>query len=111
MSRERRPPPPLWAGMVVFGIGGVSYLLSRTDDFHTAPPLALSVVFLPLIAAWAIRVRPRLGRVLASAAALVFALLLVHGVANRTSALFRPPSLAAVHAAPAEAARAPAGET
>src|SRR5207248_5383718 len=108
--RERRPPPPLWAGLLVFGLGGVSYLLSRTDAFHIAPPFALSTILLPLVAAWALATRARLGRVLAGAAALVFALLLVHGVANRASALLRPPRLSEVHVPAADGAEAPPAE-
>jgi hypothetical protein len=44
------------------------------------------------------------------AAAAVFALMLAHGVANRVSALFGPPALAAVHVDTADGAEAPPRE-
>lgn len=108
-ARERRAQAA-WAGLLVFGLGGVSYLLSRTDDFHTTPLVVLLSVLLPLVAAWTLRERPPLGLPLAAAAALVFALLLVHGAANRASALFQPPASAEVHAGPADGARAAPAE-
>ncbi|MEA2399515.1 MAG: hypothetical protein QOK25_3071 [Thermoleophilaceae bacterium] len=108
-ARERRAPVA-WAGILVFGLGGLSYLLSRTDDFHTTPLVVLLAVLLPLVAAWALRQRPPLGRALAAATALVFALLLVHGVANRASALFQPPASSEVHLAVADGARAAPAE-
>jgi len=40
----------------------------------------------------------------------VFAVLVVHGVANRASALFRPPHLSTVHVAVADGAQAPPAE-
>jgi len=49
-------------------------------------------------------------RAVAVAAACVFALMLVHGAANRLVALFRPPAMAAVHAGPADGAEAPPPE-
>ncbi|MEA2374162.1 MAG: hypothetical protein QOD53_625 [Thermoleophilaceae bacterium] len=107
--RERRAPA-VWAGVLVFGLGGVSYLLSRTDDFHTTPLIVLLAVLLPLVAAWALRERPPQGLPLAAAATLVFALLLAHGVANRASALFQPPPTSEVHVGPADGARAAPAE-
>ena len=103
--RERRPPPA-WAGMLVFALGSLSYLLSRTDEFHTLPLIALLAVLLPLAAAWALRTREPAGRAIAAAAALVFALLLIHGVANRASALLRPESTSELRAGPADGVRA-----
>jgi hypothetical protein len=107
--RERRAPA-LWAGTIVFGLGALSYLLSRTDEFHTTPLVVLLAVLLPLVAAWALRERPPLGRPLAAAAALVFALLLVHGAANRLSALVRPPPMSEVRVDVADGVEAPPAE-
>ncbi|HKP90811.1 MAG TPA: hypothetical protein VJT75_12670 [Thermoleophilaceae bacterium] len=103
--RDRRLPPA-WSGLVVFGVGSLSYLLSRTDEFHTLPLIAVLAVLLPLAAAWGRRREEALGRALAAAAALVFALLLVHGVANRASALLRPESTSALRVGPADGVRA-----
>ena len=47
---------------------------------------------------------------MAVAAACVFALLLVHGVANRASALFRPPAMSAVRVDAADGIEAPPAE-
>ncbi len=80
-----------WAGLVVFGLGALSYLLSRTDDFHTQPLYVALAILLPAIAVW------QRHRALTIAAAAVFAVMLVHSVADRASALFRPPPLERVH--------------
>jgi hypothetical protein len=72
--------------LLVFGLGALSYLLSRSDEFHTQP------------------------RVVAAAAAVVFALMLAEGVANRLSALFRPPAMAEVHLPAADGVEAPPRE-
>jgi hypothetical protein len=106
---ERRVPA-LWAGLGAFGLGGLAYLLSRTDEFHTTPLVVLLAVLLPLVAAWAVRERPPFGRAIAAAATLVFALLLVHGAANRLSALFRPPRAVDVGLAVTDGAEAPPAE-
>src|SRR3954453_722723 len=74
----RRAAPAL----IVFGLGALSYLLSRTDDFHTQPLFVALAVLLP-----ALVVAARRPRWDAIAAAIVFGLMLVHGVANRLSAL------------------------
>ncbi|MEA2421322.1 MAG: hypothetical protein QOF55_421 [Thermoleophilaceae bacterium] len=90
--------------LLVFGLGALSYLLSRTDEFHTQPLFVALAVLLPALAVTA---RPR---VVKFAAAAVFALMLAHGVANRVSALFGPPALAAVHVGTADGAEAPPRE-
>jgi hypothetical protein len=100
--RERRLPDVLPAALAVFGVGGLSYLLSRTDVFHTAPLLVVVAVLLAAVAAR----RGALGIV----AAVVLAALALHGVANRLSALGRPPALSAVHVAVADGAKAPPAE-
>jgi hypothetical protein len=92
--------------LLVFGVGSLSYLLSRTDEFHTLPLIVLLAVLLPAAAAWALRGGVPLGRPLGVAATLVFGLLLAHGVANRASALFRPPATSEVHVGPADGVRA-----
>jgi hypothetical protein len=102
--------PALWSGLLGLGLGGLSYLLSRADEFHTAPLLVTLAVLLPLMAAWVPRAGVPGGRLLAAAAAVVFALLLAHGVLNRVSALARPPQLAEVHVAGAGGAEAPPAE-
>jgi hypothetical protein len=96
----RRAAPAL----IVFGLGGLSYLLSRTDEFHTQPLFVALAVLLP-----ALMVATR-RRGVAIAAAVVFGLMLAHGVANRLSALFGPPDMAAVHVGPADGAEAPPAE-
>ena len=81
----------VWAGLAVFAIGALSYLLSRTDEFHTQPLFVTLAIVLPAVVVW------QRHRVLTIAAAVVFALMLLHGVANRGSALFGPPPLERVH--------------
>src|SRR4051794_14186303 len=77
----------VWAGLVVFGLGALSYLLSRTDEFHTQPLFVTLAILLPAIAVW------KRNKALGIAAAVVFAVMLVHGVADPASAPFRPPQL------------------
>jgi hypothetical protein len=102
----RRRAAAAWAGLGVFALGGLSYLLSRTDEFHTQPLFVALCALLPAVVAFAWR-GPRL---LAAAAACVFVLMLAHGVANRVSALFRPPAMSRVHVATADGVEAPPRE-
>jgi hypothetical protein len=81
--RERRLPA-LPAGLLVMGAGFLAYVLSRTDEFHAQPLFVIVVIGLALTIASVPRPAAALG-------ALVLALLLVHGVANRLSALVKPP--------------------
>jgi hypothetical protein len=90
--------------LIVLGLGALSYLLSRTDEFHTQP---LFVVVAVLLAALAVATRRR---VVAVAAACVLALMLVHGVANRIVALVRPPAMSEVRVGPADGVEAPPEE-
>jgi hypothetical protein len=90
--------------MLVFGLGALSYLLSRTDEFHTQPLFVVLAVLLPALA-----VRRWRG-VVAVAAALVFALMLAEGTANRLSALFRAPAVSEVHVEAADGVEAPPRE-
>ena len=101
--RERRPPAPD-VGLLVFAAGGLAYLLSRTDEFHTAP---LFAVVAALLAGFASR---RAGLALAVPCAAVLGLLLVHGAANRLSAATRPPAMAAIDVPVADGAKAPPAE-
>jgi hypothetical protein len=94
----------VWLGLLAFGVGALSYLLSRTDEFHTQPLFVTLAVLLPAIAVW------QRNRVLTIAAAAVFALMLAHGVANRASALIDPPTLSRVHVDSADGVEAPPPE-
>lgn len=94
----------VWVGLAVFAVGALSYLLSRTDEFHTQPLFVALAVLLPAVAVWGRH------RALTVAAACVFALMLAHGVANRLSALFDPPAMSAVHVDAADGAEAPPRE-
>lgn len=106
VSAARRGAPVLWSrmGLLVFTAGGVLYLLSRTDEFHVTPLVVLLAVALPLV----IAARP--ARPLAVAAAVALGLLVLHGVANRVSALVAPPRLARIDVAVADGAKAAPGE-
>jgi hypothetical protein len=101
---ERRPEP-VGVGVAVLALGCLSYLLSRTDDVHTTPLFVALAVMLPLVVAWGRRTGARGGRWVAYPAALVLGLLLLHGVANRGSALFQPPELATIDVGPADGVR------
>ncbi|MBA3301544.1 MAG: glycosyltransferase family 39 protein [Thermoleophilaceae bacterium] len=93
------------AGLAVLGLGCLSYLVSRADEFHATPLIVVLAALLPLaIAAAGTR------RALALAAAGVLALLLLHGVLNRTSALLRPEAAEAVDVDAAAGARVPPAE-
>ncbi len=100
----RRARPPAWlAGALVFGLGALVYLLSRTDEFHAQPLFVVVAVGLVIAAAHA----PRPVAVLC---ALIMAALLVHGVANRLSALVRPPAEATINLPVADGVKAPPRE-
>jgi hypothetical protein len=90
--------------LLVFGLGALSYLLSRTDEFHTQPLFVALAVLLPALA---LRRQPR---IVAIAAVVVFALMLAEGVGNRLSALFRPPAMSEVQVAAADGVEAPPPE-
>jgi len=80
-----RQAPALLAGLVVLGAGLLAYLLSRTDDIHTQPLVVVVVIGLCL----GVTTVPRPAAALCLA---LLAVLLVHGVANRISALVQPPA-------------------
>ena len=94
----------VWIGLAVLALGGVSYLFSRTDEFHTQPLFVALAVLIPAVVVW------QRHRALTVAAACVFALMLAHGVANRLSALFDPPTLSRVHVDAADGVEAPPPE-
>ena len=100
---RERAVPPSWVALGVFGVGGVSYLLSRTDPMHTTPLLVALAALLPLVMA-------RSPRPVAAVAGVLLALIVLHGAWNRASALLRPPELARVHVAVADGAEAPPAE-
>jgi hypothetical protein len=104
VARRERRVAPLEAGLVVFGAGSLAYLLSRTDEFHTAPLLVVVAVILAGL------VSRRAGTALAVASIAALALLLVHGVANRVSAAVRPPAVSAINVPVADGVEAPPRE-
>ena len=100
-------PPAAWVALVVLGLAGLAYLLSRTDEFHVTPLLVTLAVLLPAAYAWA---RSRGSAAIAAGAAVVIALMLAYGLANRLSALFLPPEMEAIDVAAADGVRAPPEE-
>jgi hypothetical protein len=97
LVRARATSAAVSAGLATFGIGSLSYLLSRTDEFHTQPLAVALAVLLPAAAVHGLRGGGRTPRALGVAAACLFAPVLGYGVANRVGALFDPPRMAAVH--------------
>jgi hypothetical protein len=103
--RERAPARALSVAMLVLGAGLASYLLSRTDEFHAAPLIVTAAVVVPL----ALRAS-RGRRLLTGGLAALLALLLVYGLANRLSALLRPPKLDSLDVPVADGVKAPPRE-
>jgi hypothetical protein len=95
--------PALLGGLLVTGGGALAYLVSRTDAFHAQPLFVLMCVALAIVV-------PRSPLPVAGVCVLVLGLLLAHGVANRLSALVRPPSESRIHLAVADGVRAPPPE-
>jgi hypothetical protein len=113
LARRGRRVPPAAAALLVFSLGGLLYLRSRTDVVHQHALLVMVVPLLALCAAWGWRARAagdRALRGLGAAAAVLLALLTADVAANRLSALFSPPALAAVDAPAADGVRAPPRE-
>jgi hypothetical protein len=107
--QDRRPPAPL-LGLAVAGVGLFAYLFSRADEFHVQPLFVVVAIGLGVIIG-----RPRRRRsAAATPAALVcsalLALLLVHGAANRLSALVHPPAATALPGSAADGVEAPGAE-
>ncbi len=101
--RDRRAPAPL-LGLSVMGIGLFAYLFSRADEFHVQPLFVVVAIALGVIIGRA----PRAPAALACTGLL--ALLLVHGAANRLSALVHPPAATALHVSVADGVQAPPQE-
>jgi hypothetical protein len=97
---RRAERPWRLAGLLVLGAGGLGYLLSRADEFHVTPLIAVLAVAIPLCLRGA-------RRPLALALAAVLLLLLAYGSWNRLSALVRPPERAAIEVPAADGAQAP----
>jgi hypothetical protein len=93
--KERRVPE-LPAGLIVIGLGFLAYVLSRTDEFHAQPLFVVAAIGLVLTIASPLMPVPR---PVAALGAVVLALLLVHGVGNRVSALLKPPVEVPLHLA------------
>jgi hypothetical protein len=85
---------PSLVGLLILALGAIAYFLSRADEEHAQ-------TLLVLVAGIAALARPK--PVLAA----VLALLLLTGAANRTSALLRPPDLAALRIEGAGGTRVP----
>jgi hypothetical protein len=118
--RERRPPAELLA-LAVGGIGLAAYLVSRSDEFHVQPLFVLVAISLGLIigrarrtpraARWSPRPSRPVLRFLALGPAVgLLALLLLHGVANRASALVHPQPATALAIPVADGVQAPPAE-
>jgi len=88
-------------GLLVFAAGGLLYLLSRTDEFHTTPLIVLLAVALP------VALTKGAPRPLGFAVAGILLLFAGHGAANRLSALLQPPNLTTIDVPVADGAKAP----
>ena len=101
--RTRRAPA-IEAGLIVLGAGMLAYLLSRADEFHTQPLFVIAAIGLALCGS-GLGHRRAVGiarRAAAGVAVVLLGLLLIHGAANRLSALIRPPSEATLRIAVAD---------
>lgn len=132
--RGRTRPGPLLAALGVLALGCLAYLLSRPDEFHATPLIAVLAAAIPVAAAPFLpprallpghpnregdvpddirrespprRVGTSVAAVAATAVLLAFA---IHGIANRGSALLQPPELAAIDLPVADGAQAPPAE-
>jgi hypothetical protein len=83
--RARRLPPAA-GGLAVLAAGTIAYLVSRADELHAQPLIAVSAILAALAAASA-------GRRAAAVLAVLLGLVILVGAANRGSALLRPPDL------------------
>jgi len=115
--RARAGLPPSLAALGVLALGCLAYLLSRPDEFHATPLIAVLAAALPIAAAPFLPRRAVPASATAdpatAASATAVAILLafaVHGVANRGSALLQPPPLATIDLPVADGAQAPPAE-
>jgi hypothetical protein len=104
--RVGRAIPVQLAALTTLGGGCLLYLLSRTDEFHATPMIVVLAAALPA----AIATRSSRAVPLTALTVALTALLLAYGVANRVSALVRPPDLTAIDLPVADGALAPPGE-
>ena len=81
-----RPLPPAAGGLAVLALGSVAYFLSRADELHAQPLIAVAAILATMAAGLA-------GRRTAAVLAVLVALVILAGAANRGSALLRPPDL------------------
>jgi hypothetical protein len=100
---RRTRPRPAVGGLAVLSLVFVAYLLSRTDEFHSQPLIVTLAALLPILAM-------QVPRGFAVAMAVVAALLLAYGAANRLSALFKPPAMSPIHLDVADGVEAPPSE-
>ena len=101
--RDRRAPAPL-LGLSVMGVGLFTYLFSRADEFHVQPLFVVVAIALGVIIGRAPRALPAL------VATALLALLLLHGVGNRLSALVHPPAATTLQVPVADGVEAPPQE-
>lgn len=97
---------PRAAALLGFAAGCLAYLLSRTDEFHVTPLLVTLAALLPVVAAGSSGAR----RALRPVAAVTLGLLLLHGAANRVSALVLPRERAPLELEVADGVRAEPAE-
>jgi hypothetical protein len=100
----RRRVSPVFAGLLVLGLGTAVYMRSRADEQHAQPLLLLACALVPA----AVAARPP--RALAAVLAAALGLIALAGAANRVSALVLPPDLEPVHLAGVPGIRVPPAE-
>jgi hypothetical protein len=121
ISFVRRRPGPELAGVTVLGAGCVLYLLSRPDELHAQPLIAVLCAAVPLAAAAPLRSPAgrgpdprapgmRMEPTLRAALAVGLGLIVLAGAANRLSALLLPPELEPVELAGVPGIRVPPAE-
>jgi len=100
--------PAATLGLLALGAGGLAYLLSRNDEFHTTP------MFVALSMALALAIGHRwsstAGRIMGFAAMALLGLLTAYGVLNRVSALVQPPDLVSLDLPAADGTKVPPRE-
>lgn len=111
-----RQAPARELGLVVIGAGLAAYMTSRADPNHAQPLFVAVATSLALVAGRLGVPRRVSGRGAAASAATVsvavavLGLLTLHGVANRLSALVRPPAAVALNVPVADGVQAPPAE-
>ena len=95
-SRDERS---VWGALFLLGLGGLAYLYSRADSFHSQPLAVVLAALAGLIGGFWWRNRGRMGKLTALAAVAMLAiagLVGLEALGNRLSALLAPPQLVAV---------------